>query len=127
MAQEVLAGRHALVTGGARGLGAAMAQALAAAGAAVMIGDVLEDLAGETAKACGGHATPLDVTDEASWEQAVAATVEQLGGLDILVNNAGIETSARCSTSTWSARRSGSSTGCARCAPAAWPARAAPS
>jgi NAD(P)-dependent dehydrogenase (short-subunit alcohol dehydrogenase family) len=58
-----------------------------------MIGDVLEDLAGETAKACGGHATPLDVTDEASWEQAIAATVEQLGGLDILVNNAGIEIS----------------------------------
>src|SRR5262249_8959334 len=93
MAQDVLAGRHALVTGGARGLGAGMAQALAAAGAAVMIGDVLDDLAGETARGCGGHATQLDVSDEASWEAAVAATVDQLGGLDILVNNAGIELS----------------------------------
>src|SRR4029079_12046717 len=93
MAQDVRAGRPALVTGGARGLGAGMAQALAAAGAAVMIGDVLEDLAGETAIGCGGHATPLDVSDEASWEAAVTATVEQLGGLDILVNNAGIELS----------------------------------
>ena len=93
MAQDVLAGRYALVTGGARGLGAGMAQALAAAGAAVMIGDVLDDLAGETASGLGGRATHLDVTDEASWEAAVAATVEQLGGLDILVNNAGIEIS----------------------------------
>src|SRR3954452_17439195 len=93
MAQDVLAGRHALVTGGARGLGAGMAQALAAAGAAVMIGDVLDDLAGETASGFGGQATRLDVSDEASWEAAVAATVEQLGGLDILINNAGIELS----------------------------------
>src|SRR3954447_23389321 len=93
MAQEVLAGRHALVTGGARGLGAGMAQALAAAGAAVMIGDLLDDLAAETASGLGGHATPLDVTDEASWEAAVGACVETLGGLDILVNNAGIEIS----------------------------------
>src|SRR4029079_11481016 len=87
MAQDVLAGRHALVTGGARGLGAGMAQALAAAGAAVLIADVLENLAGETAIGCGGHATPLDVSDEASWEAAVTATVEQLGGVDIPVHN----------------------------------------
>ena len=88
-----LTGRHALVTGGARGLGAGMAEALAAAGAAVMIGDVADDLAAETASGLGGRATHLDVSDEASWEAAVAATVEQLGGLDILVNNAGIELS----------------------------------
>ena len=75
------------------GLGAGMAQALAAAGAAVMIGDVLDDLAGQTASGFGGEATHLDVSDEASWEVAVAATVEQLGGLDILINNAGIELS----------------------------------
>src|SRR3954453_21834514 len=93
MAQDVLAGRHALVTGGARGLGAGMAQALAAGGAAVMIGDVLDDLAAETASGLGGRAPPLDVTAEASGEAAVAATIEQLGGLDILVNNAGIEIS----------------------------------
>jgi 3alpha(or 20beta)-hydroxysteroid dehydrogenase len=93
MSQDALAGRHALVTGGARGLGAGMAQALAAAGAAVMIGDVLDDLAAETASGLGGQSTHLDVTDEASWEAAIGATVEQLGGLDILVNNAGIEIS----------------------------------
>src|SRR5436189_6020293 len=94
MAQDALAGRHALVTGGARGLGAGMARALAAAGASVMIGDVLDDLAAETAGGLGGQSTHLDVTDEGSWEAAIGATVEQLGGLDILVNNAGIEISA---------------------------------
>src|SRR6188472_2338974 len=93
MGQDVLAGRKALVTGGARGLGAGMAQALAAAGAAVMIGDLLDELAAETASALGGKSTHLDVTDEASWEAAVGATIEQLGGFDILVNNAGIEIS----------------------------------
>jgi 3alpha(or 20beta)-hydroxysteroid dehydrogenase len=91
MADDVLAGRHALVTGGARGLGAGMAQALAAAGARVMIGDLLD--ATEVAEQIGGEALHLDVTDEASWEAAVGATVERLGGLDILVNNAGIELS----------------------------------
>ena len=55
MAEEVLAGRHALVTGGAQGLGAGMAQALAAAGAKVMIGDVQDDLAAETAAGIGGE------------------------------------------------------------------------
>jgi 3alpha(or 20beta)-hydroxysteroid dehydrogenase len=93
MAEEVLAGRHALVTGGAQGLGAGMAQALAAAGAKVMIGDVQDDLARETAEGIGALSTRLDVTDEGSWEAAVTATVQQLGGLDILVNNAGIEIS----------------------------------
>ena len=64
MAQDVLAGRHALVTGGAQGLGAGMAKALAEAGAQVMIGD-LQD-ATETAEGIGGESTHLDVTDEAS-------------------------------------------------------------
>ena len=99
MGQDVLEGRHALVTGGARGLGAGMAQALAAAGAAVMLGDVLDDLAAETAEqiaATGATASSvhLDVTDEGDWEAAIATTIKQLGGLDILVNNAGIEISA---------------------------------
>jgi NAD(P)-dependent dehydrogenase (short-subunit alcohol dehydrogenase family) len=93
MAQEVLAGRHALVTGGAQGLGAGMAQALAAAGAKVMIGDVQDDLAAQTAEEIGAQSTHLNVTDEASWELAVGATVQELGGFDILVNNAGIEIS----------------------------------
>jgi NAD(P)-dependent dehydrogenase (short-subunit alcohol dehydrogenase family) len=94
-----LTGRRALVTGGARGFGAAISQALADAGAAVMIGDILPDLGRETAAqlAAGGAKvgfTPLDITDESSWRAAVAATVDELGGFDILVNNAGIEVSA---------------------------------
>lgn len=93
-----LTGRKALVTGGARGLGAGMAQALARAGAAVAIGDIREDLGKATAdalSATGATATfvPLDITDDASWERAVTATIGELGGLDILVNNAGIEIS----------------------------------
>ena len=94
-----LAGRKALVTGGARGLGAGMAAALAKAGAAVMIGDLLADAGRDTAatlSASGAKVgfTSLDVTDEASWEAAVAATIQELGGFDILVNNAGIEITA---------------------------------
>lgn len=91
-----LHGRTALVTGGARGLGEGMARALADAGAAVMIGDLLDDLAKQTAAAitesgAKASSTHLDITDEASWEAAVAATVGEFGGLDILVNNAGVE------------------------------------
>jgi 3alpha(or 20beta)-hydroxysteroid dehydrogenase len=91
-----LTGKCALVTGGARGLGAGMAEALAAAGASVMIGDILVDAGKATAKAIsdkGAKASfvPLDVTDEASWEKAVTQTIADLGGYDILVNNAGVE------------------------------------
>jgi 3alpha(or 20beta)-hydroxysteroid dehydrogenase len=87
-----LTGRSALVTGGAQGLGEGMAKALAAAGARVVIGDV-QDSGADTAEALGeGHGfVKLDVTDDASWESAVASTVDQLGGFDLLVNNAGIE------------------------------------
>ncbi len=94
-----LSGRKALVTGAARGLGEGMARALAGAGAAVVIGDVREDLGktcADSLRQSGGAAefVPLDVTSEASWEQAMAQVVSHLGGLDILVNNAGIEISS---------------------------------
>lgn len=92
-----LAGRKALVTGGAQGLGAGMAEALARAGATVMIGDLKEDAARATAAGLDGDghaALHLDVTQEESWERAVAQTVDALGGLDIVVNNAGIEISS---------------------------------
>lgn len=93
-----LTGRKALVTGGARGLGAGMAAALAKAGASVVIADIQEVLGKETADALkdtGATAAfvPLDVTDDAGWEAAITATISELGGLDILVNNAGVELS----------------------------------
>jgi 3alpha(or 20beta)-hydroxysteroid dehydrogenase len=92
MSKFDLSGRRALVTGGARGLGAGMAQALADAGARVMIADVLKDVGEQTAAQLPGCGfVPLDVTDDAAWESAVVHTVAELGGLDILVNNAGIE------------------------------------
>ncbi len=99
MSVPALHGRKALVTGGARGLGQGMAQALARAGASVVVGDVLDEEAAETARLLAKEGVTaasvhLDVTEEADWEAAVAATVEQLGGLDVLVNNAGIEVTA---------------------------------
>lgn len=91
-----LTGRKALVTGAARGIGLGIAQALAKAGAAVMIGDVLEEPGREAAQSLnksGARAgfVPLDVTQDDAWAGAVAATVEAFGGFDLLVNNAGIE------------------------------------
>jgi 3-oxoacyl-[acyl-carrier protein] reductase len=91
----ILEGKTALVTGAARGIGALTARRLASDGATVVVADIIEeqgeataaDLRGEGAKALFLR---LDVTDEASWDQAVARTLEEYGSLDILVNNAGI-------------------------------------
>jgi NAD(P)-dependent dehydrogenase (short-subunit alcohol dehydrogenase family) len=83
-----LEGRVALITGGARGLGAAAARALAAEGAKVVISDIGDGT--ETAKAIGGAFVKHDVTIEADWGNAVDFTKKTFGGLDILVNNAGV-------------------------------------
>lgn len=80
-----LDGRRALVTGGATGIGEAIAIVLAAAGATVTIGDVDVEGARRVAERIGGEARRLDVTDPASATECV----EAIGGLDLLVNNAG--------------------------------------
>ncbi len=82
-----LDGRHALVTGGASGIGEATVKELARAGAFVWIADINLSAAQELAKAIGsGRAIAMDVTDPGS----IARAVSELERLDILVNNAGI-------------------------------------
>jgi len=83
-----LEGRVALVTGGARGLGAAAAKALAAEGAKVVVSDIRDGA--ETAASVGGAFVKHDVTSEVEWIAAVAFAKDRFGGLDILVNNAGV-------------------------------------
>jgi 3alpha(or 20beta)-hydroxysteroid dehydrogenase len=85
-----LDGRVALITGGARGQGAAEAKLFASEGATVVLTDVLDADGAETAKACGGTYLHHDVTSEARWDEVVADVLKQHGKLDILVNNAGI-------------------------------------
>ena len=80
----------ALITGGARGIGAATAARLATEGADVVIADFDLAAAEETAAAIGGRAVRCDVTSRAEVEAAIAATVEPTGRLDILVTCAGI-------------------------------------
>lgn len=89
-----LQGKVALVTGGARGLGAETARTLARAGARVMVTDILEEAGRATAADMDGAFLRHDVVEEADWERVIAATVDRWGGLDIVVNNAGIETVA---------------------------------
>ncbi|WP_084398024.1 SDR family oxidoreductase [Henriciella aquimarina] len=81
-----------LVTGGARGIGAATARLLAEAGAQVMVADVLDEEGEALAAELGERVVyqSLDVTKEADWRAAVAAAKEAFGGLNALFNNAGI-------------------------------------
>jgi len=82
-----LEGQKALVTGGAQGIGAAIARRLAAEGADVVIGDINDDGAAAVAGEIGADATHLDVTDLAS----ARAAVDAFGPFPILVNNAGTD------------------------------------
>ena len=103
-----LGGRVAFVTGGARGIGEAYVRALHAAGARVVIADVLDDEAAALAAELGDgvRAVHLDVTDEGQWDAGVRAAVDAFGSLDVLVNNAGIVNAApieHLTTAKWNA------------------------
>lgn len=103
-----LDGRVALVTGGAGGIGEAYVRGLHAAGARVVIADILEDAGRELAAELEDRAVfvPLDVTDEAQWKSAAASAVRAFGTVDVLVNNAGIANAApieHFTTEKWNA------------------------
>jgi NAD(P)-dependent dehydrogenase (short-subunit alcohol dehydrogenase family) len=87
-----LSGKVVAITGGARGIGKATAQALIAKGCRVAIGDLQHELAEQTAAQLDGAtvALPLDVTDRASFERFLDEAERQLGPIDAVVNNAGI-------------------------------------
>ncbi len=92
----MLEGKACLVTGAGRGIGLKCAEVLAAAGAKVVVTDVMQEEGIDVVKgirSSGGTAIfrKLDVTDEAQWEAVIRNTVEEFGGLDVLVNNAGME------------------------------------
>jgi D-sorbitol dehydrogenase (acceptor) len=87
-----LDGKSALITGAARGIGAAFARAYVAEGATVAIGDIDIERAEATAAEIGEHAyaVRLDVTDQASIEACIGTVVDRAGKLDILINNAAL-------------------------------------
>ncbi len=90
----LLAGRTAIITGGAQGLGYAIAEVFVAEGARVVLGDLDSDRTREAAEALGGadvaRAVRCDVTSAVEVEAVVAAAADAFGGVDVMVNNAGI-------------------------------------
>lgn len=110
VAPTVLTNRRVLVTGGARGLGAAFVETLANAGARVVFGDVLHKEGEALAKRLGGNASfvPLDLANSSSINAFVLTAAEHLGGIDALINNAAITNSGGMSAEelgedTWNA------------------------
>ena len=87
-----LAGRVAIVTGGASGIGAATARLMAARGALVVVADIQTEAAASVATELGHDTSSitLDVADEAAWAAAIAWTTGRHGRVDVLVNNAGV-------------------------------------
>ncbi len=85
-----LDGKVVMITGGARGMGAAHARLLASEGASVVVCDVLDDEGGALAASIGGTYRHLDVTDEDAWAGVVADVDANVGHVHALVNNAGV-------------------------------------
>lgn len=85
-----LTGRNALVTGGAGGMGRAIAERLVREGASVVISDVQQASGAAAAAACGCVFVEQDVRDEACWTEVIAEVERSCGALSILVNNAGV-------------------------------------
>lgn len=102
-----LAGKIALVTGSARGIGEGIARVFADSGATVVVADINEDLGRQTARDLGDPAIflPLDVTDLDSWDNVVAEIVRRFGRLDVLVNNAGTGIVAHLDQETYEQHR----------------------
>ena len=101
-----LGGKVALISGGASGMGQSEAIIFAKEGAKVVVADVLEAEGRQVADGLGGAGrfVRLDVTSEAAWQEAMAATLSHFGKLDVLINNAGISGSFdpdTLSTSAW--------------------------
>ena len=89
-----LAGKTALITGAARGIGQAFAEAYIREGAQIAIADINLDRAQETAAQIGAVAVQMDVADPGSIKAGIAAAIGQLGQIDILINNAAIFSAA---------------------------------
>jgi len=85
-----LAGRRAVITGAARGIGAEIARTYAAHGASVAVLDVLAEDAALVAKSIGGRSYEVDLTDPDVTRAVTQRAIDDLGGIDVLVNNAGI-------------------------------------
>ncbi|MGV9817820.1 glucose 1-dehydrogenase [Nocardia xishanensis] len=87
-----LTGKVALISGGARGMGAAHARKFVTEDARVVLGDILDDEGKALAEELGAHAAyvHLDVREKADWQAAAAEAVQRFGALNVLVNNAGI-------------------------------------
>jgi 2-keto-3-deoxy-L-fuconate dehydrogenase len=117
-----LDGLRALITGGASGIGAAIASAFRAAGADVVVLDLAP--APPAGLPAGAGYVSADITDDAGVRAAVGAAVDQLGGLDLLVNNAGIGAQGGVAESTdedWLRVLNVNVIGTARVSRAAWP------